>query len=248
MAFRITDLKPLQRVVSKTSAYTATQSDDVILCSGSAFTVTLYTAVGNTGRQLTIKKTDSSLSNVITIDGDGSETIDGVTSTTLNTQYESVTLVSDGANWQIVERRIPSSFTSVTPTGTWVSNATYSGLVKRNGDVAEFQVLVSLTGAPTATGLTITLPSGYVIDTAKLKIGADSVCYLISSGNARDASSSSYPIFARYGSTTTVILNTIDAAATSARGGGLSETVPFTFGNGDSVQIQFEVPISGWNG
>jgi hypothetical protein len=54
-------------VVSKTANYTASTSDDAILCSGSAFTVTLPTAVGNTGKRFYLKKTDSSTSNIITV-------------------------------------------------------------------------------------------------------------------------------------------------------------------------------------
>jgi hypothetical protein len=48
-----------------------------------------------------IKKIDSGAGNVI-IDGNASETIDGATTYTLTTQYESVTIVSDGATWWIV--------------------------------------------------------------------------------------------------------------------------------------------------
>jgi hypothetical protein len=88
---------------SKTTTYQATTADGLILCSGSAFTVTLYTAVGNAGKKLTIKKTDSTVANIITIDGDGSETIDGSLTKTLNSQYESYTIVSDGSNWHVTE-------------------------------------------------------------------------------------------------------------------------------------------------
>jgi hypothetical protein len=104
-------------VSSKTSAYTLATSDDVILAdsSSAAFTLTLPTAVGNTGKVFRVKKTDSSF-NAVTIDGDGTETIDGATTTTLNTQDETLTIVSDGSNWEIIERKIPSVWTSYTPT------------------------------------------------------------------------------------------------------------------------------------
>lgn len=88
---------------SKTGAYTATDSDDVILCSasGGAFTITLPTAVGISGRVYHIKKTDSS-TNAVTIAGNGSETIDGATTQTLTIQYESMSVVSDGSNWSVL--------------------------------------------------------------------------------------------------------------------------------------------------
>ena len=90
-------------VTSKTANYTATTSDDVILCnaSGGAFTITLYAASGNSGKQLTIKKTDSS-NNAVTIDGNASETIDGTTTKAIAAQYTSLTIVCDGSNWHII--------------------------------------------------------------------------------------------------------------------------------------------------
>ncbi len=90
-------------VTSKTSNYTATTSDNVILCSasGGAFSITLYAASGNTGRVLRIKKTDASV-NAVTIDGNGSETIDGDTTLAIDVQYEAITIVCDGSNWMII--------------------------------------------------------------------------------------------------------------------------------------------------
>lgn len=90
-------------VVSKTTTYTATASDQVILCSasGGAWSLTLPTAVGITGKTYFIKKTDSS-ANAVTIDGNGTETIDGATTKAISTQYDAYTIVSDGANWHII--------------------------------------------------------------------------------------------------------------------------------------------------
>jgi hypothetical protein len=90
-------------VVSKTAAYTATSAEDVILCSasGGAWTLTLPAAALHSGRHYAIKKTDSS-TNAITIDGNGSETIDGALTVALSMQYEALTLVSDGSNWSII--------------------------------------------------------------------------------------------------------------------------------------------------
>lgn len=89
-------------VVSKTSAYTATTSDEVILvsASGGAVTITLPTAVGNSNFY-SIKKTDSS-GNFVTIDTTSSQTIDGGLTAVIKVQYASVTVVSNGANWFII--------------------------------------------------------------------------------------------------------------------------------------------------
>ena len=90
-------------VITKTADYTATNNDDVILCNATsaAITITLYTAVGNEGQKLDIKKIDSS-SNNVTIDGDSTETIDGDLTFSLTAKDESVTIVSDNSNWYII--------------------------------------------------------------------------------------------------------------------------------------------------
>ena len=86
------------KVVSKTTTYTATTSEGIILCSGT-FTVTLPTAVGIQGKMFNIKNTGT---GTITIDGDGTETIDGELTQELGVQYDSVTLTSNGSNWFIL--------------------------------------------------------------------------------------------------------------------------------------------------
>jgi hypothetical protein len=66
-----------------------------------SFTASLPTAVGNSGLKTILKKIDSS-SNTILIDPNGSETIDGASTFTIFVQHQSLSLISDGANW-IVE-------------------------------------------------------------------------------------------------------------------------------------------------
>lgn len=85
-------------VTTKTAAYSATTADQVILCSGT-FTVDLYNATGNDGRVLHIKNTGT---GVITIDAQGSQTIDGALTVVMSMQYTCLSIVCDGANWQIL--------------------------------------------------------------------------------------------------------------------------------------------------
>jgi hypothetical protein len=151
-------------VVTKTSAYTATVNDDVILCSasGGAFTITLPAAATRTGKFLWIKKTDSTFS-AVTVDGNGSETINGALTTTLNTQYEGIQIVSDGSNWTIIDRLIPSEATlsafTITAFGTVSSQETY---YKRNGD--SLRMFGDFQGSgSTAVTATVALPSGLTI-------------------------------------------------------------------------------------
>jgi hypothetical protein len=90
-------------VSTKTANYTALQSDDVILgdATSGAITITLPTAVGNTGEVFHIKKIDSSV-NAVTIATTSSQTIDGVTTQTLGVQYKNLTVVSNGSGWDIL--------------------------------------------------------------------------------------------------------------------------------------------------
>lgn len=93
----------LLAVVTKTAAYTATVSDKTILCDATsgAFTVTLPATQGLSGITYYIKKVDSS-GNAVTIDGNGSETIDGDTTVKITTQYEALLLQTDGSNWHVL--------------------------------------------------------------------------------------------------------------------------------------------------
>jgi hypothetical protein len=90
-------------VTSQTSNYTetVTRGTKIIKCdtTSAGFTVTLPTAVGNKAL-LIIKKVAGS--GALTIDGNGTQTIDGGTTATINKVYESITLISDNTNWQIV--------------------------------------------------------------------------------------------------------------------------------------------------
>lgn len=86
---------------SVSSAYTVGQFDTVVfLDATNAFTVTLPTAVGSTGRILIF--TVKTGTKVITITANGSETINGAASIFLPGQYETYRIVSDGSNWFIL--------------------------------------------------------------------------------------------------------------------------------------------------
>lgn len=93
---------PTYSTSSKTANYTITGTDDVILAdaAGGAITITLPTAVSVT-KFFTIKRKNSGANNV-TVATTASQTIDGATTKVLAQQYESITVVSDNANWFII--------------------------------------------------------------------------------------------------------------------------------------------------
>ena len=96
----------LRRVTVKTGVATLTSSEGgfIKVSAAGAYALTLPTAVGNTGLTYIFVKTDDN-ANLITIDGNASETINGsLTYTGLNSQYAYVTIRSDNANWYILFR------------------------------------------------------------------------------------------------------------------------------------------------
>lgn len=108
----------LQNIQTKTSTYAITGVDDIVFVSGGIFTVTLPSAIGIAGKQIIIKKTDPSLTNIITIATTLAQTIDGATTVTLNTVNETYILVSDGANYQVLEHKTKTPVVTTTSTIT----------------------------------------------------------------------------------------------------------------------------------
>jgi hypothetical protein len=91
----------------KTAAYTITPTDRYILAdsTGGAFSVTLPDATaGNvTGLPLLVKRIDSS-GNTVTVVTTAGQTIEGLTTYPLSTQWEWVEVISDSANWYIANK------------------------------------------------------------------------------------------------------------------------------------------------
>ena len=74
------------------------EDGEVALGSGT-ITLTLFTALDHPGVVAIIKNIGT---GVITIATDGSETIDGAATYSLSSQYDKVTIVSDGTNWSVI--------------------------------------------------------------------------------------------------------------------------------------------------
>lgn len=79
---------------------------DIYLVTTGASTITatlpaVSAADATAGRVVTILKIDGGAGSV-TIDGDGSETINGSTTVSLTSQYDYRTIVSDGLEWIVI--------------------------------------------------------------------------------------------------------------------------------------------------
>ncbi len=91
-------------VVTISSAdYTLTENDDVVLFStgGVNRTATLPSATTVLDKVYHIKKISSG-AGFVTIDPDGTETIDGDLTVNISIRYESLMIVSDGSNWHVI--------------------------------------------------------------------------------------------------------------------------------------------------
>jgi len=84
--------------IAKTANFTATSLTSTIDCTNT-ITITLPTAVGNSGRFHTIKNSGT---GVVTIATTSSQTIDGASTQSLATQWSKITVQSTGANWIII--------------------------------------------------------------------------------------------------------------------------------------------------
>ena len=95
-------------ISTKTADYTILTTDGIrtILVSDvtAARTMTLPPAASSLNRIITIKKT-ASAANKVTIDGNEAETIDGIASFELYSQYDFVTVQCDGTSWHVIEKK-----------------------------------------------------------------------------------------------------------------------------------------------
>jgi len=135
-----------------------------------------------------------------------------------------------------------------TPTGSWSTNTTYTGLKRRVGSDGEYRVKIALAGAPTSASLTVNLPSGEVIDTTKLVDTTAGNDFSFGQANMLDAGIANYIGGISYASTTSVQLNATATGSTYlTNSGAVTQAVQATWGNTDLMTMYFKVPIAGWS-
>lgn len=161
-------------VTSVSSVYSASITDQIILCtnaSTAAYTVTLPTPVGNKGKAISIEKTDDNIIDILLTSTSG--TIDGTATSSIGTQYENLKVVSDGTNWvrkyrvvnhKMIESRSASSaavgtasqwhdLTSIlVPRGNWNLYGAYG--VGAAGTITHiFEIFIGTVSGNDGTGL-----------------------------------------------------------------------------------------------
>lgn len=105
-----------------TSSYTIGVNDYLVDVTGNTVTITLPTAVGINGKNYIVKNSGT---GVVTVSTTSGQTIDGSSSKTLNNN-DSIEVVSDGTNWNVVGG-VGSVISSTTTKSGVVSNTTFTG-------------------------------------------------------------------------------------------------------------------------
>lgn len=238
----------VQSTVTVSGSVSATSA--LILCDSTvAFNLGLYSAAANSGYTLRVKKISPDY-NLITVRTIGSQTIDGSSTTTVATLNETLTLVSDGSNWQTVSRSYPQAWTSTTFSFSGgISAADQDCFTRRVGDSLEGRINFNNMTVQ-ASAAKLGLPSGLSINTSKLS-NSRTYCGIYN----RQANNGLYYPGSGAAANTGVIF--VDTAAVSSlsmsfqaaavNGGGyVTFTMNSFFVSTDGLSAEFSIPIAGW--
>lgn len=143
-------------VVNTTVDYTALTTDNVIEAdaTSAAITITLPAAT-TSGLNYTIIKMDAVVANPIAILG----TIGGVLNPTLNTQQESVQIVSNGTDWDVLSHTSNTPWVQYTPSSIPQATSSVNFWWRRIGANLEIRGFWVATAAGAASPAIIPFPS-----------------------------------------------------------------------------------------
>ena len=216
------------------TVYFANLTDDV--------TLDLPSAASSAGHRISTKFVGGE-GNILTIDPDGTETIDGNTTISLHTNGESVTIMSNGSNWYVLDHYIPSKWRNFTFTGDTGEWDFLNGRYRRVGQNLEvefaFTPNTSITTGPSISWseLLADIPSAPSVEIvyANYSIGT-----VFMHDESASSSSDQYVGQLITNSSNFFIVN---SNGTDVVDGGPS---PFEWAVDDDLAIKFSIPISGW--
>jgi len=229
--------------IAITGTYAILTTDQTISCSGAAFTVTLPSAIGLAGKTYRVIKTDSSLTNIITIATTSAQTIMGLSTVTLNTQNESWNLVSDGANWQVLAHKTISEWLGYTPVFTGFGTVASIAVVSRRvGDVLEVQGKYTV-GTNTAVESRMTIGFGGTSANVTADISKNAANGVL--GQLQQAVSAT-TIFGGDVLMPTANQTYINFGIQTSTANALTIANGSIFNNGIIMSVNFKVAILGW--
>jgi len=135
-----------------------------------------------------------------------------------------------------------------TPTGSWSTNTTHQGALRRLGGFAEIAYRLTTTGNPDTAALTFDMPVGLVIDTAK---SVDATGDMLSAGSANENGVEKYLTKVTRDSTTVFSMRGWEtdggAGDDVEEASAYTQAYPFTWDANDSASFVVIVPIVGWS-
>ena len=236
---------------AKSASYTVTDADGVsvvyVTTGSTDRTVTLPTAADNAGRVITIKKVDSG-TGIVTVDGEGSETIDGLTTRVCYFQYDFMTVQCDGSNWHIIHKNDVSIWVDFTPSWhtNWPSSpSTNDGKYRRVGKNIEINVYRVEANSDGSGGTCfLTIPNSWVVDTDDLHTGTAATGSLVGSigiGGWYDSSGNAMQVIAAgLNSTTQIAFHELNATAAGFLAGS-------EFAASDTFNCKMSFPITAFD-
>lgn len=93
------------RTITEADTVLSTDRTLVVVYSGSSYTISLPPAADVLGHIFIFTRSGTGGSGNITIDADGSETIDGSASKIITNAYDSFTIVSTGSEWIVISEK-----------------------------------------------------------------------------------------------------------------------------------------------
>lgn len=178
--------------------------------------------------------------NQLTIDAAGSETIDGALTNSVNTQYEEITLLSDGTNWNVMNRTYPTTWTSYNPTFTnFGTMGSFSFWWRRNGANLEIRGRGTAGTVASAEGR-ISFPAN--VPASDSTLPTTSVVGVMVRSSA--VATANYILIEPSQTYFTLgVQNGSAAGLAKANVGGAGGALH----NSDSFSVQATAPITGWN-
>jgi hypothetical protein len=153
----------------------------------------------------------------------------------------------------------PEQYVYGTPVTDWVSytptviyntgsatNVSHVGRWRRVGDSIEIDITSTFSNTSAAFSRpTYSLPSGLSFDTSKMP--SNEGTKILGYGEANDILVNSYPLTIGYSSINTFFVFAGNASTTYLSFQDLTNLIPFTFNNTDTINVRIAAPISGWS-
>lgn len=151
---------PLGYVSITGGTVTLTSSNEYVKLQTASATIALYTAVGNQGRMIDLQHAGTSLTHTYTLTTASAQTVNGIASGSyiLHTFGETLRLISDNANWQVLNHYAQLIWTAYTPTIAGFGTAASVDFVWARSGQSIWIRGSFVSGTSTAVTGTVTLP------------------------------------------------------------------------------------------